>query len=667
MIKVLGLAAALLAAGCVDDIVKQFIPVAPVDGEVPVPDAAFAVDADGFSLDKLTLTAAKPAHGPFVGGTDVILSGTGFRAPLQVTVGGKAVQQTDIKVLSPIGASIVTPAGEVGPAEITVTSGNETVELKDGFYYDPISVDPDSGPTAGGTLVTIQGRNTNFQSGMKLEVGGQPMVDVEVLSATMLRAKTPPSIIGPADIKFGEPKGDRIVPEAFTYYNSTNPKNGGMGGGPLQGTLTVSTLNWMTRAPVDGATVVVQKERELELSGTTDTKGVAVFTDAKLTGKVSVTAARTGFEATTVVTFDARDLTIFLMPIAQPQPGPLPPGTLAGVIKGHVLFGGTTGAGSSQWKLVPEPKADQVRRIQVFSSVPSVSWGAPSATATATMDDKGDGATAWPFTLVGYTGALAVYAVAGLYTQATGHFEPYAMGVTRGVVVGPGETVQADVLINAPLAEKVTIELKDVPPGMAHHSATLAVDLGADGLIILPEWEIAGDGVFSKQEIGRLPLFNYQGLVDATFTLDLLLESGTADGLPLTRATERAVMPKSGVILVDELLGGPQQLKPPPGGVLQGNTLAWSQSGAKHDIAVTVLRLTDETPVWRVISPGDVTEVQLPDPQTFGLPAWPEAPLIWLQWLARLPGFDYDHFTYSQLSSSYWDRWSFDELSLTVQ
>jgi hypothetical protein len=658
----------LLAGGCVDDIIKQFVPVNPVDGEVPLPDAALSSDADGYLVDNLSINGATPGHGPFVGGTEVVLSGTGFFAPLKVTVGGKAVQDTDIRILSPIGVEIITPAGEVGPADIVVESKGDSVTLNGGFWYDPVRLDPERGPTAGGTLVTIEGRGTDFKPDMTLTLGGQPMTEVQVISATLVKAKTPPGSIGPVDLVFSEPNGNRVVQGAYTYYDSTDPKAGGMGGGPLAGTLTVSTLDWLTRQPVEGATVVVQKQRELTLQGSTDKKGVAVFTDPKLVGKVTVTAAKEGYEAQTVVTFDARDLTMFLMPIIKPQPGPLPPGTLAGIVKGHVLFGGVTGAGSSEWKLVPEPKEGQKRRIYVYSTVPTIFWGVPPSSPNATMDDAKDGATAWPFTLVGYTGALAIYAVAGIYTEETSTFEPYAMGVTRGVVVGPGEVVVADVMISVPLSQKIVFELKDVPAGMAHHSLTLGIDLGADGLILLDKWDIAGDGVFTKKAISRLPLFNSPGLVDATFTYDLLLESAAASGLPYTRATERSrTWPKTGTFVVDEFIGPPLALKPKPGTPLQGNTLAFTQTGAKHDLGITVLRLTDETPVWRIITPGTTTTVKLPDPGTFGLPEWPKQKLLWLQWLARLPGFDYDTFNYNHLGSSYWDRWAFDELELEIQ
>ena len=73
------------------------------------------------------------------------------------------------------------------------------------------------------------------------------------------------------------------------------------------------------------------------------------------------------------------------------------------------------------------------------------------------------------------------------------------------------------------------------------------------------------------------------------------------------------------------------------------------------------------SPVWRIMSPGAAKRVALPDPVTHGLIPWPKGELVWLQWLARLPDFDWNAFTYRHTSSSYWTRWSFDQLSLKVQ
>jgi hypothetical protein len=658
-------AVVMLAAvsGC-EDLIRSFIPVSPTDGEPGFADAG----VDYIVPDKLAITSVKPDHGPFVGGSEVTIYGSGFTATSSVRIGGKAIQVGETTALSPVAIQVVTPAGNVGLADVEVQSGVEATTLTGGFRYDPIQIIPDSGPASGGTLVTIQGKETDFASGMKVLLGGKALTNVEVISATMLRGRTPANVTGPADLTFSSATGDQTIAGAFLYYSSTSPKSGGMGGGPIEGTLTVSVLDWLDRKPVPSAKIVVQKERSFTLTGVTSSKGIAVFTDNLLVGPLSVTASQTGFETTTIANFDARDLTIFLMPIPNPQPGPMPPGSLAGTITGHVLFGGATGVGSAQWKIVPEPKGNQVKRVYVYTTSPSVEWGPQYAGSSATIDYANNStATAWPYTIVGRTGNMAVYAVAGLHNNATQKFEPYAMGITRGVVVGPGEIVEADVWVTIPLTEKVTVQVKDVPPEVASYRLRLAITLGADGLIMRQDNELTGDGVFNSATFGRMPPLSGKGLLDGAYTVDLQVESLAASGLPMVKGTQRNVLPKDGVLLLDQFVGTPQQVKPKPGANLEGNTLMWAQSGAPASLAVTTLSLTDDTPVWRVITSGDVTTVKLPDPAVFGLSAWPTGPVKWSLWLAHLPGgYSFNSYTYAHLSSSYWDRWSFDELGFQV-
>ena len=652
-----------LMPGCVEDLIKAFYPVSPTDGEVPYPDGA--IGFDGKIPHKLTLKLIKPAHGPFAGGTEVVLSGSGFTKKAKIRIGGTTLATTAIKLQSPVSIKVTTPPGKLGPADVEVIQGAENASLEGGFNYDPVYFDPDSGPAAGGTLVTLHGKDTAFKEGIKLMLGGKALSDVEVVSSSVLRARTPSGSAGPVELTMGSAGGDKTIQAAYTYYQSANQKTGGMGGGKLAGTLTVDVLDWLYRSPVSGARVVVQKGRSFTLSGTTGATGNKVFSSSQLTGPISVSVGKKGYESTSLISFDARDVTVFLLPIPNPQPGPLPPGQSAGLIRGHLLFGGVTGVGSPKWKLVPEPKgANQVKRAYVFTSVPRIAWGPPSYGSGAMVDyDKKESSTAWPFSMYARTGGMAIWAVAGIYDKATAKFEPYAMGVTRGLVVGPGDTVKADIWITIPLTEKVTVKLQDVPSEVTRYQIRHAIDLGADGLLMRMDQEAKGDGVPASWTFGRLPTFVHQGLLDATHTVDVMLDTGNASQLPMTRATERLVQPKAGQILVDKFLGVPRQLVPVKGQALQGNTIQWTSSGAAPTLAVTIIRKTDETPVWRIISAGTVSAVKLPDPKLFGLPPWPSAPVVWLQYLAYLPGVSFDNYTYYHLSSNYWKRWSYDEFS----
>ncbi len=654
--------------GCAEDIIRALVPVNTTDGEVWAPDG-LGVDADLAPGTSFAVTGIKPNHGPFTGGTETYITGLGFNKSAAVKIGGVSVDPTKIVLVSPQALKIVTPAGKPGTADVTVTlsKGGSSATLKAGYTYDSILLDPSSGPVAGGTLVTVQASGLAFSSATTLKLGGLAMTDVTVVSASVLKAVTPKTDrTGPAHLELSEGGTTTTVREAFTYYQASNPRNGGLGGGPLKGTLTVSVLNTYNRSPITGAKVVAQKERTLTLSAVTDGTGTAVLTNSKLSGKVSVTAGAKGFESASILAFDARDVTIFLTPLPRPQPGPLPPGQSPGVIKGSIMFGGATGVGSTKWKLVPEPKSkNQVKRAYVYTSVPSMAWGAPSLGTGTYVDYTSDGSTAWEYTMYGRSGSMAVYAIAGIYNKTSGSFQPYVMGITRGVVVGPGDVVFANIKMNIPLTERVKVRIKDAPVDLPRYRVRLAIDVGADGLVMRPDSELKGDGVPDQLAYGRLPAFNHQGLIDATYTAEVRISNNqTKSELPFTVATVKMTLPKGGEIVADQFLGVPRQIKPGPGGKIQGNTLAWAYTGGKASLSVVILRKTDQTPVWRFYAPGDVTIAKLPDPATLGLPAWPSGPLVWVQYLARLPGFKFDNFTYSHLSTRYWDRYSYDIFSV---
>ena len=656
-----------LCGGCIEDIVRARIPVPGNDMGGYNPEAGIGVDADGLvQQTQLKVLRIKPDHGTFAGGNQAVITGTGFAKGMSIKVGKNLVQPTDITLLSPIAVQVVMPPGDVGQSDVEVTRGSDKATLAKGYRYDPLRLDPSSGPTVGGTLVTVYSRGLTFAKGMTATLGAKPMTQLDVLSTSAFRAVAPAGSTGPATLKLSLASGDVTINEAYTYYLSVNPRSGGLGGGKIKGTLTVTVLNRLDRSPLPTARVVVQKERSVSLSAVTGLSGAAVFTRVGLTGPLSVTAGLKGFETSSIVSFNARDVTIFLLPRPQPQAGSVGVGTYSGVVRGNVVFGGATGIGSGKWQLVPEPKKDQVKRVYVYTTSPSLAWGPPYAGSGATIDFDDSGARAWPFVLYAYPGSLAIYAIAGLYHKTRGTFEPYAMGITRGISVGPGEGADADIWVTIPLDQKVKLSLKNLPQGVAHHRFRLALDLGADGLIMRDDHEVDADGLVSAHTFARLPALNHKGLLDATYTVEVRLDSGESDSLPQTVATLTMAQPKDGVLTVDNFVGVPRQVRPVSGAAMQGNTLAWSSgSGATPNLALTYITLADDTPVWRVYSPGTVTRVKLPDPSAFGLPAWPRASLVWTQYLARLPSFSFDNFNYSHASGRYWDRWSQDRFTIS--
>ena len=67
------------------------------------------------------------------------------------------------------------------------------------------SISPTSGPTTGGTSVTITG--TNFVSGATVAFGGTAATGVTVVSSTTITATTPPMAAGTVPVKVTNPDG----------------------------------------------------------------------------------------------------------------------------------------------------------------------------------------------------------------------------------------------------------------------------------------------------------------------------------------------------------------------------------------------------------------------------------------------------------------------------
>ena len=78
------------------------------------------------------------------------------------------------------------------------------------------SVSPTSGPTTGGTAVTITG--TGFQSGATVSFGGKTATNVSVVSTTSLTAITPSHPAGTVSVTVTNPNGQSAtLSNAYTY------------------------------------------------------------------------------------------------------------------------------------------------------------------------------------------------------------------------------------------------------------------------------------------------------------------------------------------------------------------------------------------------------------------------------------------------------------------
>jgi len=147
-----------------------------------------------------TVSSVSPASGSKLGGTSVTINGANFNAPTSVTFGGAPAT---IGTVTGTTITATTPLGAIGNAPVVVTNadGRTGTCAACYMYLDAPTVtrvSPNSGPTGGGTSITITG--TSFASAATVTVGGVPATAVSVTSSTTITGTTPPHAAGMADV-----------------------------------------------------------------------------------------------------------------------------------------------------------------------------------------------------------------------------------------------------------------------------------------------------------------------------------------------------------------------------------------------------------------------------------------------------------------------------------
>ena len=164
------------------------------------------------SVNALSPSASLPA-----GGGTVTLTGTNFASPMTVTIGGASC--TNVQIVSDTTATCTVPSGTLGSADVVVSSPTGDVTLAGAFSYanDPTisSVSPTSGPSTGGTTITISG--TGFVPGTTVKVGGATCTNVVIISSTSLTCTTPAGNPGNAPIVVTTPVGWTTTSVSFNY------------------------------------------------------------------------------------------------------------------------------------------------------------------------------------------------------------------------------------------------------------------------------------------------------------------------------------------------------------------------------------------------------------------------------------------------------------------
>ncbi len=256
-----------------------------VDVTVTTPSGTSAVSASDqftFQVPAPVVSSLDVSTGSTAGGTSVTISGTNLSGATAVSFGNVAAASFTVNGSGSIVA--VAPAHAAGQVDVTVTTpgGTSAVSSSDQFTFQvpaPVvsSLSVSTGPTAGGTSVTISG--SNFTGATAVSFGGIAAASFTVSNSGSIVAVTPIHTAAQVDVRVTAPNGRSAVSSSdlFTFTASTSS------GGP---TASQAASNQQTaQANADAAFQTASD------SATTDRQNAENNADA--THTAAVTAAQT--------------------------------------------------------------------------------------------------------------------------------------------------------------------------------------------------------------------------------------------------------------------------------------------------------------------------------------------------------------------------------------
>ncbi len=171
-----------------------------VQVSTPSGTSGFSV-ADEFTYEEVpTVSSLSPAAGLAIGGSTVIITGTGFTGASAVEFGPTGA--TSFLVASPTEIVATSPAGSAGTVDLTVTTpvGTSTISVADEFTYEGApsvtAVTPVAGLVTGGTAVTVSGTSFTGASAVHFGTVSAGTGSYTVVSSSEITLTTPAGLSG---------------------------------------------------------------------------------------------------------------------------------------------------------------------------------------------------------------------------------------------------------------------------------------------------------------------------------------------------------------------------------------------------------------------------------------------------------------------------------------
>ncbi len=559
------------------------------DGLVLRAEAAYQALVRAVRVDALS-----PMEGPVGGGTRVAFSGT---IPPEVEGASLCgLPLADLAAEPGGGWSGLTPMASPGDCTLHLRVGGDDVATAATFRFlagstRVLAVARDEGSRAGHTLVSVIG--TDLPEAPRVFFGERE-APVERAEAHVVTVRAPAvDHPGQFDVVVTDGGHAATLGEGYAYVDLATETTGTWGG-PVRGAVNVTVVHSSTREGVPGAHVALKLSDGHYLRRTTDAKGQTVFSEAGLSGPIEVTASKAGFSAYTIAGFDARNATLGVwapVPVTPSDGDPISeplfkPATVMGRALGVDKYvpppfracepGEADGvcapcAGDSDCPgvlrcaafgefgaacLVPCSPFDEPcparygcypgpddsalchpvlgqRATYCFASTDGPG-GAPVTRdqgARVSVDDT--------FFLANVRlGEIAILCLAGYEDDVSGAFVPQTLGAARHLFTLSDTLLEGvDVFLDTPLAESPPFEVTgyvDRPGAFTALNAQIALDLGSDGALTLPD---EGRFVDPRHVVfPRVPLRFEGTFYDASFDLEVHAGRGGTAYAPYAEA-----------------------------------------------------------------------------------------------------------------------------------
>lgn len=413
-----------------------------------------------------TITAIAPARGTTAGGTPVTITGTDFTGATAVSIGG--VPATTFTVLSATSISATTGAHAAGIVDVVVTTPNGTGTGAGLFtYVAPVApnvtaISPSSGPTSGGTPVTITG--TAFIGATSVTIGGVA-APFTVVNASTINATTGPRSAGAVDVAVTTPGGTGTGVGLFTYVapptvTAISPNSGSTAGG-TDVTITGADFTGATAVTIGGVAAPFTVVNATTITATTGAHGAGVvdvavttlggagtgsglFTyvappgapnvasispsDGPIAGGTAVTITGTNFTGATAVSIGGIAAASFTV-VNDTSISATTPAHAAGAVDVVVTTPGGVGTGVGLFTYIAPPP------VPTVTSISPISGATAGGTAVTITGTNFTGATAVVIGAVPVTSFTVVDA-----TTITANTGPRAAGLVGVGVTTPGGT-----------------------------------------------------------------------------------------------------------------------------------------------------------------------------------------------------------------------------------